>query len=64
MYFSWKKRNVQTKNHKINEGNHFPLQLLHIEPSHGIFAPTSIHYFTVTAEYTNLQPNYYFAVLQ
>lgn len=64
MYFSWKKRNVQTKNHKINEENYFPLQLLHVEPDHGIFAPTSIHYFTVTADYTNLQPNYYFAVLQ
>nr|XP_033197361.1 uncharacterized protein LOC117160604 [Bombus vancouverensis nearcticus] len=64
MHFSWMKRNVQTDMHRIHTKNYFPLELLHINPDQGVFAPTSVHYFTVTAEYKDLQPNYYFAVLQ
>ncbi|XP_068975161.1 deleted in lung and esophageal cancer protein 1-like isoform X4 [Bombus flavifrons] len=64
MHFSWMKRNVQTDMHRIHTKNYFPLELLHINPDQGVFAPTSVHYFTVTAEYKDLQPNHYFAVLQ
>ncbi|KAK9306857.1 hypothetical protein QLX08_002727 [Tetragonisca angustula] len=64
MHFSWMKRNVQANVDRIQKEYYFPLKLLHITPDEGIFAPTSIHYFTVTAEYKDLKPNYYFAVLQ
>ncbi|KAK1121376.1 hypothetical protein K0M31_010670 [Melipona bicolor] len=63
MHFSWMKRNVQANVDGIQKENYFPLELLHITPDEGIFVPTSIHYFTVTAEYKDLKPNYYFAVL-
>lgn len=64
MHFHWKKRDVQTESPNANEENDFPLESLHIKPDRGVFKSTSVHHFTVTAEYNDLQPNYYSAVLQ
>ncbi|OAD62065.1 hypothetical protein WN48_07718, partial [Eufriesea mexicana] len=64
MHFRWKKRNIQTDKEMINEENYFPFELLHIKPDRGVFAPMSVHNFTITAEYKDLRPNYYLAVLQ
>ena len=64
MHFSWMKRNVQANVDRIQKEDYFPLGQLHITPDEGILAPTSVRYFTVTAEYKDLKPNYYFAVLQ
>nr|XP_012138115.1 PREDICTED: uncharacterized protein LOC100879367 isoform X4 [Megachile rotundata] len=64
MYFRWEKRDIESDENEIDEYNYFPLKSLFIQPEQGIFAPTSIHHFTVIAEYSNLQPNIYFAVLQ
>ncbi|KOC63253.1 Deleted in lung and esophageal cancer protein 1 [Habropoda laboriosa] len=64
MNFKWQKRDAQSDDGRINEENYFPLEFLHIKPDRGIFTPTSVHYFTITAEYKNLDPNYYVAILQ
>ncbi|CAL7935611.1 unnamed protein product [Xylocopa violacea] len=63
MHFHWKKRNVKVNSGETIEEN-FPLELVHIKPDQGMFAPNSAHYFTLTAEYKDLQPNYYFTVLE
>ncbi|XP_076759927.1 uncharacterized protein LOC143428732 [Xylocopa sonorina] len=63
IHFHWKKRSVEVNNGETVEEN-FPLKLVHIKPHQGVFAPNSVHYFTLTAEYKDLQPNYYFTVLE
>ncbi|XP_034181963.2 uncharacterized protein LOC117605123 isoform X3 [Osmia lignaria lignaria] len=64
MYFKWEKRDIQTDENKMNQHKHFPLEFLLIRPDHGIFAPSSTHHFNIIAEYSNLQPALYLAVLQ
>ncbi|CAK9804200.1 Deleted in lung and esophageal cancer protein 1 [Anthophora plagiata] len=64
MNFKWQKRDAQNDEGKINEENYFPLEHLHVKPDRGTFTPTSVHTFTISAEYKNLDPNYYVAILQ
>ncbi|XP_076623006.1 uncharacterized protein LOC143342721 [Colletes latitarsis] len=64
MHCRWEKRKVQANEDETNEPNDFPLSQLRIDPDHGILSPSSVHYFNVTAECTDLQPNYYSSVLQ
>ncbi|XP_046141854.1 uncharacterized protein LOC123987631 isoform X3 [Osmia bicornis bicornis] len=64
MYFKWEKRDIQTDENKMNQHRRFPLEFLLIRPDHGIFAPSSTHHFNIIAEYSNLQPALYLAVLQ
>ena len=64
MRFRWTKRHIQPNKNETIERNRLPLEFLQIHPDHGVFAPTSIHHFNVTAEYKYLNADCFFAVLQ
>ncbi|XP_076684958.1 uncharacterized protein LOC143377524 [Andrena cerasifolii] len=64
MRFRWTKRHIQSNENETIKRNRLPLEFLRIHPDHGVFAPTSIHHFNVTAEYKYLNADCLFAVLQ
>ncbi|KAG7189656.1 hypothetical protein KM043_017333 [Ampulex compressa] len=62
--FRWQKREVRGKGNRLPEHNHFPLKNLDVEPSTGVFPPSSVICFTVIAVLLDLSSNRYSAVLQ
>nr|XP_031840487.1 uncharacterized protein LOC116430455 [Nomia melanderi] len=61
MYFRWRKRTTPLDEKIYND---LPLNLLRVDPDHGILSPVSMHYFNVTVECKDLQPDHYSGVLQ